>query len=72
MEDNTRKILKLFVVFMVIAFVLRVIMGYYIEGQAGDLGCFKGWGPHGPTIMTITVHIQVRQNTGAITRLYIS
>ncbi|MBN2536203.1 MAG: glycosyltransferase family 39 protein [Spirochaetales bacterium] len=46
MEDQSSKILILFVVFIGIAFLLRVIMGYLIEGQAGDLGCFKGWGQH--------------------------
>lgn len=46
LEDQSEKIIILFVVFIGVAFLLRVIMGYYIEGQSGDLGCFKGWGQH--------------------------
>jgi Gpi18-like mannosyltransferase len=46
LEDQSQKIAILFIVFIGIAFLLRVIMGYYIEGQSGDLGCFKGWGQH--------------------------
>ncbi|MBN2441395.1 MAG: glycosyltransferase family 39 protein, partial [Spirochaetales bacterium] len=46
LEDQTKKILWLFVIFITIAFIIRIIIGYYIEGMSGDLSCFKGWGLH--------------------------
>lgn len=49
LEDQTLKILILFVVFIGIAFLIRVIIGYLIRGQEGDLGCFIGWGQHATT-----------------------
>jgi Gpi18-like mannosyltransferase len=45
-ESKTTKLIVFFVVLMVIALLLRIFMGYYIEGQEGDLACFKGWGTH--------------------------
>ncbi|MBN1696608.1 MAG: glycosyltransferase family 39 protein [Spirochaetales bacterium] len=46
LSEKKTKLVVFFIVLMVAALLLRVIIGYAIEGQEGDLSCFKGWGNH--------------------------
>ncbi|MBN2738666.1 MAG: DUF2029 domain-containing protein [Spirochaetales bacterium] len=45
-DIDKKKLLIMVLIVLLAALGIRVVMGYTIEGQSGDLSCFKGWGDH--------------------------